>query len=146
MKFFSFFPKKRGPVMTLILLAGVSFAGMVSAFIETPQAEAHFLHEHLKIGQLQAKLNWTTSDFDLPGQDKAKISKIISQTEYPLSSEGLRDVLTGQAFDTVQANICADNDAFCNLPIRVNRQLSAIHINKDMRVVNVQETLSLIHI
>jgi len=140
MTFPSSFPKKRGPVMTLILFAGVSFAGLVSAFIETPQSEAHFLHEHLKIGQLQANLSWTTLDFDLPGQDKAKISKIISQTEYPLSSEGLRDVLTGQALDTAQADICADNDALCNFPIRVNRQLSAIHINKDMRVVNVQET------
>ena len=140
MKFFSFFSKKRGPVMTLILLAGVSFAGMVSAFIETPQAEAHFLHEHLKIGQLQAKLNWTTSDFDLPGQDKAKISKIISQTEHPFSTEGLRDVLTGQALDEVKSNICSLGKEVCNFPIRVNRQLSADHLNKDMRVVNVQET------
>jgi len=78
----------------------------------------------------------------LPAQDKARISKIISQTEHPLSAEGegLRDVLTGQALDEVKSNICADRNELCSFPIRVNRQLSTAHFNKDLRVVNVQET------
>ena len=140
MKTLSNIPKKRGAVTTMILLAGVTFAAVVSAFIETPQGESEFLHEHLKAAQLPANLNWTALDFDLPAQDKAKISKIISQTEHPFSTEGLRDVLTGQALDEVKSNICSLGKEVCNFPIRVNRQLSAVHLNIDMRVVNVQET------
>ena len=140
MKTLSNIPKKRGAVTTMILLAGVTFAAVVSAFIETPQGESEFLHEHLKAAQLPANLNWTALDFDLPAQDKAKISKIISQTEHPFSTEGLRDVLTGQALDEVKSNICSLGKEVCNFPIRVNRQLSAVHLNNDMRVVNVQET------
>jgi len=140
MKILSLFLKKRGPVTTLILLVGVTFAGVISALIETPQAENHFLHEDLNIRQVQPDLHWVTLDFDLPTQEKLKISKIITQTEQALPPEDFSQVLTGQALDEAKSNICLSNNPICNFPVRLNRQLTAIHLNKDMRVVNVQET------
>ena len=140
MKTLSAFTKKRGPLTSVILLAGVSFAGVISAFIETPQGQDDFLHEHLKAVVLQLEPNWKTLEFDLSKQDKTKISKIIMQTERPASPESLKGVLIGQAYNDAQANMCESNRAVCNFPIRVNRELSAVHLNKDMRVVNVQET------
>lgn len=133
------FPKKRGTVLAGILLAGVVFAGVVSAFIETPQGKNNFLHEHLEPVQRQTELNWKALEFDLPDQDKAKISNIISEAERPILTKDLREVLTGQALDAAQINMCAPNAEICNFQIRVNRQLSASHLNKDMRIVNVEE-------
>ena len=131
--------KKRGPVMAVALLAGVTFAGAVAAFIGTPKGQNDFLHEHLE-KQLQKELNWTRLDFDLVEEDKAKISRIITQAERPLSAEALKLFLTGQALEAAQSNICSSDTEPCKLTVRVNRQLSAVHLNRDMRVVNVEET------
>ncbi|MEP1230970.1 MAG: hypothetical protein ABJG88_09875 [Litorimonas sp.] len=131
--------KKRGAIMAMVLLVGVSFAGVVSAFIETPQGQNDFLHEHLEAVSLQAILNWKALEFDLPTQDKDKISKIISQAENPLAAKDLGQGLTGQALEKAQADMCVPDAPICNFHLRVNRQLSAVHLNKDMRVVNVEE-------
>lgn len=131
--------KKRVAIMAVLLLAGVSLAGMMSAFIETPHNENDFLHEHLEAAPLQVDLNWKVSEFDLPAQDKAKISKIIPLTENPLAVKDLRQFLTGQALEKAQSDMCTPNAPICNFHLRINRQLSAVHLNKDMRVVNVEE-------
>lgn len=131
--------KKRSVIMAMILLVGVSFAGGISSFIETPQGENDFLHEHLEAVSLQTNLNWKATSFDLPAQDKAKISKIISQIERPLAVKELRQFVTGQALENTQTDMCALHAKICNFHLRVNRQLSVLHMNKDMRVVNVEE-------
>lgn len=131
--------KKRGYLTVLVLLIGVTFAGMVSTILGNPIGENDYLHEHLPDGEIQSNLNWKSLDFDLSEQDKAKISKIITQAERPMSIERLKKTMTDQALAEAQDNICESNRLICNFPIRVNRQLSALHINQDMRVVSVQE-------
>ena len=139
MKISSISPRKRSALTTVVLLAGVAFSGLVSAFIESPQGENEFLHEHLEIPQIQTNLNWESLEFDLPEPDKVKISKIIPQTERPLWADSLRQILTDKALDGAQANMCTSGTQICIFPVRVNRQLSTVHLNKDLRVVNVQE-------
>lgn len=135
-----YFSKKRSALTAVILLAGVTFAGVVSAFIESPQGENDFLHEHLEASKIQTNLNWEALEFDLPAQDKAKISKIITQAEHPIWTDNLKLILTDQALAEAQANMCTTSTQTCNVPARVNRQLSTVHLNKDLRVANVQET------
>lgn len=139
MKIASNYQKKRGVITTIVLLAGVTFAGVVAAIIETPQGQNSFLHEHLALVPLQENLNWEALDFDLPEQDKAKIAQIISRIEHPLFTKGLREVLAGPALDKAQSDMCAPNANICDFYIRVNRKLSVGHLNKDIRVVNVEE-------
>ena len=103
MKIASNYQKKRGVITTIVLLAGVTFAGVVAAIIETPQGQNSFLHEHLALVPLQENLNWEALDFDLPEQDKAKIAQIISQIEHPLFTKGLREVLAGPTLDKAQS-------------------------------------------
>ena len=136
--------RKHAPIMMAALLTGVTFAGAVSAVIGTPQGENDFLHEHLDKVPFEQSLNWETVEFDLADEDKAKISKIITQTERSILIEGsieyVKQILTGQALEAAQSNQCLPNTKPCTLTVRVNRQLSAAHLNKDMRVVNVLET------
>lgn len=130
---------KRGPLTTLMLLAGVAVAGLVSAFIETPLGRNDFLHEHLKVADTEMPLNWPASNFDLPEKDKIKILDILTKTERQFSTQDLNQILRGQALEDVKSNICLPTSALCKFSIRLNRQFSTVHLNRDMRVVNVQE-------
>jgi len=121
----SFHMKKRIPVIIAALLAGVALAGLMSAVIETPQNEDDFLHDHLSEMTQACQFKWANPGFDLQAQDKTKIGKIISNAE--------------------RANCQSDTEA-CDVVMRVNRHLSANHVNADYRVANIKETSQRIHL
>ena len=121
----SFHMKKRIPVIIAALLAGVALAGLMSAVIETPQNEDDFLHDHLSEMTQARQFKWANPGFDLQAQDKTKIGKIISNAE--------------------RANCQSDTEA-CDVVMRVNRHLSANHVNADYRVANIKETSQRIHL
>lgn len=116
----SFSMKKRTPVMISALLAGVAIAGLLSAAIETPQSEDEFLHDHLGTVSDARALKWHTSNFDLPSQDRFKISQIIKKSE--------------------RSKPCKPAVKSCDIIVRVNRRLTVDHVNADYRVANIKET------
>jgi len=131
--------KKRGPVMVAILLTSVALAGLTASFIETPQSQNEFLHEHLEAVTAINDVTWKSAGFDLPRQDKTDIAKIITQAEYSNSKSDLKNTLTGQALEQARARHCTTKQAGCIFTTRVNRVLMAKHINKDLRVANITE-------
>ncbi|MEP3890773.1 MAG: hypothetical protein ABJN69_09905 [Hellea sp.] len=130
---------KRIPVTLSLLLAGVAFAGLVSSIIESPQSEAEFLHAHLNPTSIESELLWEAVNFDLPEQDKLKLGRIITRSESSNSISEIQSVLTGQALDAAQKNTCSATNTTCNIPLRLNRRLRAVEVNKDFRVVNIEE-------
>lgn len=116
----SFHLKKRTPIVICALLAGVSFAGLLAAAIETPQSEDDFLHDHLGTITKAHQNKWTASAFDISSQDKSKISQIINTSE--------------------RMAACEEGSRPCTLVLRVNRHLNAAHVNGDYRVANIKET------
>ena len=132
--------QKRGPVMAVILMAGVALAGLASGFIETPQSQNEFLHEHLKAVTAANNITWDSTGFDLPRQDKLDIISVINQSEGSKFGSGLNTILTGQALERARERNCAAHQDDCSFPMRVNRMLTTTHINKDLRVANIIET------
>lgn len=115
----SFNMRKRTPVTIAALLVGVVFAGTVSAFIETPQSQDDFLHDHLETAPDARHIIWQSADFDLPPEDKIKIGQTITKAERSEPCEGPQS---------------------CDITVRVNRRLMANHVNADFRVANIKET------
>jgi len=135
----AFHKKKRFPVTVSLLLAGVAFAGLISTVIESPQSAEAYLHAHLSAAVEKSDINWSPKNFDLPEQDRPKIARIITATEHSSAKSDLQNMLTGQALDEALQNICFLESKNCNVPLRVNRALSVADMNKDVRVVNVEE-------
>ncbi len=131
--------KKRLPVTVSALLAGVAFAGLISAAIETPQSAEAYLHAHLSAAGENLDINWNPTTFDLPEQDRSKIARIVTAAENSHSKDDLQKVLTGQALTVALNNVCFVEDTNCILPVRVNRNLSIVDMHTDFRVINVQE-------
>ena len=131
--------KKRGLVTIAALAAGVALAGFMSSFIESPKTKNEFLHEHLSVGSEKQELSWVNSEFSLPVQEKIKIENIIKQSENLKSDFDLKTVLTGQALKAALSSVCTSKVQNCSYPLRINRQLTTAHMNKDMRVINVKE-------
>jgi hypothetical protein len=134
--------KKRFAISTGILLLGVAFAGVIVNAIGSPQGKNAYLHEHLASFAAADLSNWETTDFDLPAQDKAQIEMTIKMAEGQREASELADLMTAQALDTAQWQNadCALGAEFCARTIRVNRRLTAQHVNKDYRVANIKET------
>ena len=131
--------RKRIPVTVSLLLAGVAFAGSISSILESPQSEAEFLHAHLNPAVVESSLQWKPVGFDLPKQDKLKLGRIITKSERPKSISELQNVLTGQALDAALKNTCSATKTTCNIPLRLNRRLRTVEVNKDFRVANIEE-------
>lgn len=131
---------KRLAVTIGILLAGVALAGFISSLIETPQSEDAYLHDHLAVPGIKQDVKWEAVSFNLPPQDKRNIAQIIQKVESAASMSGLDTVLTGQALETARKAACLARKRRCNVPIRINRYLKTVHVNKDFRVANIKET------
>jgi len=131
--------KKRIPVTVSLLLAGVAFAGLGSSVLESPQSEAEFLHAHLNPAAVESEVQWEDLGFDLPEQDKLKLERVITQSERLKSTSELQNILTGQALDAALKNTCSTTNTTCNIPLRLNRRLRALEVNKDLRVANIEE-------
>ena len=93
----SFHKKKRFPVTVSLILAGVAFAGLISAAIESPQSAEAYLHAHLSEAAEKPGINWSPTSFDLPEQDRSKIARIITSVEHSSSKDDLQKMLTDQA-------------------------------------------------
>ena len=132
--------KKRAPIMAVALLAGVTLAGLISGFLETPRSTNEFLHEHLAASIIANDVTWDREGFDLPNKDKLNIINILKQTEQAQSISDLKPILTGQALKQVGNNKCSTHQEICKFPMRVNRVLTSSNINKDYRVANIMET------
>jgi len=135
----SFHKTKRFPVTVSVLLAGVAFAGLISAAIESPQSAESYLHAHLSAASVKSDINWSPTSFDLPEQDRSKIARIITGAEHSNSKYDLQNVLTDQALNVTLDNVCFSEDKNCILPVRVNRGLSVVDMNADYRVINIEE-------
>lgn len=131
--------KKRIPVTVSLLLAGVAFAGLGSSILESPQSEAEFLHAHLNPAAVESEVQWEDIGFDLPEQDKSKLGRIITKSERLKSILELQDILAGQALNAALKNTCTATNTTCNIPLRLNRRLRALEVNKDFRVANIEE-------
>ena len=134
-----FHKKKRFPVTVSLILAGVAFAGLISAAIESPQSAEAYLHAHLSEAAEKPGINWSPISFDLPEQDRSKIARIITSVEHSSSKDDLQNVLTDQALTVALGNVCFVEEQNCILPVRVNRDLSVVDMNADFRVINIEE-------
>ena len=133
------YKRKRIPITLSLLLAGVAFAGLVSSIIESPQSEAEFLHAHLNPASIESELRWEAVSFDLTEQDKVKLGRIITRSESSNSISELQNIFTGQAFDAAVKDSCSAASTSCRIPLRLNRSLKAVEVNKDFRVANIEE-------
>lgn len=134
-----FHKKKRFPVTVSLILAGVAFAGLISAAIESPQSAEAYLHAHLSEAAEKSGINWSPTSFDLPEQDRSKIARIITSVEHSSSKDDLQKMLTDQALTVALDNVCFVEEQNCILPVRVNRDLSVVDMNTDFRVINIEE-------
>lgn len=136
--------KKRLPMMTGFLLAGIGFAGGISHIIEAPKRQNDYLHEHLTSLAKADNDIWSSSAIQLPDGDRQKIAAIITKTDTALTRQGLDKVLTGQALEqalaTIQDKSCALEQRRCKTSIRLGRGLSENHVNGDYRAANIQDT------
>ena len=124
---YSIWPRKRLPVTFGLFLTGIVIAAIISSIIGTPQIKTDYLHEHLKTLEANSHIRWAPSEFDLGEQDKFKIEQLILRAEKTASLK---------AFD----DNCIETQKRCGFPLRINRKLTAAHINRDFRVANIIET------
>ena len=136
----SFHMKKRFPTALAILLSGVVFAGVLSSFIESPIGSNDYLHEHLTAASDGPNAQWIGATFDLPPQDRKALTSIIRRVEQPNWTAGPTTPVTGQALAAAKEASCADIATSCKIAVRLGREFSEAHTNRDLRVTNVKET------
>lgn len=140
MTFRSLHKTKRLPVAIGSLISGVVLAGFLSSFIATPIGSNDYLHEHLISSDIQAAGSWVGNSFELPFQDRLKLSAIVTDIEQPNWAPTSDAAVTGQALLVAKAATCQSKAKACDFSFRLNREFSELHINKDLRVANVKET------
>lgn len=131
--------RKRVPFALSALITGVSFAGLVATVLHTPRGQDEYLHAHLNLPPAISTAEWRGAEFDLPDLDKLAISEVIRKSENKISEADLRNILTGAALNDALGSRCPAKNARCRFSLRVNRQMLAKDLNKDFRVVNVEE-------
>lgn len=135
----SLYKTKRLPVAISILLSGVACAGFLSSVIETPIGSNEYLHEHLLSSAALADKSWMGDTFKLPVQDRQKLSEIVTDIEQPNWVPASSTTVTGQALAVAKKAVCQSGPKACDFSFRLNRELSELHTNKDLRVANVKE-------
>jgi len=130
---------KRLPVAIGILLSGVACAGFLSSVIETPIGSNEYLHENLPSSAALADNSWMGDTFELPVQDRQKLSAIVTDIEQPNWAPASSTAVTGQALAVAKKTVCQSGTKTCDFSFRLNREFSELHTNKDLRVANVKE-------
>ena len=131
---------KRLPVAMGVLLSGVAFAGFVSSVIGMPIRSNDYMHEHIISSVASADQSWAGDIFELPVQDRLKLSEIAMEGEQSNWTPASNTAVTGQALMVAKETACQSRIEPCNFAFRLGREFSELHINKDLRVANVKET------
>jgi len=84
-------------------------------------------------------ITWTGHVRDLSNTDRAILTSIIAGAERPDWIASPNTPVTGQALDAAGKSNCSKTSETCELHIRVRREFSEDHINRDLRVANVME-------
>ncbi len=132
--------KKRVPIALAILLSGVVFAGILSSLIESPMGSSDYLHEHLTAPANVLDAEWADDADDLPSQDRKELVSIVRRVEQPNWTARPTTPVTGQALVAAKEASCADTATSCKITVRLGREFSEAHTNRDLRVTNVKET------
>lgn len=140
MKISCFHMKKRLPTALAILLSGVAFVGGVTFLIEAPIGSNDYLHEHLTAPTNALDAQWVGATFTLPSQDRKALISIIRRVERPNWIAGLTAPVTGQALVAATDASCAGKATPCEIVMRLGREFSEVHTNRDLRITNVKET------
>lgn len=138
-------PRKRLPIAFGIFTMGIGIASAAVSVMGTPVVQTNYLHEHLTSLKAEAQIEWADMGDYLTNEDKTNIGEIILESEKinfekNYTPQPNNQVLNNQGLEARLKGPCTSREDSCIFPLRLNRKLTAAHVNQDFRVANIDET------